>query len=87
MIAQGTVLEKPPEYAFTSRYDGFFHRRRVRAGTFRVRNQSPWFESASHTTDLLQGIPSVRVSSSGGITTVAFLGCRGGGVQQGRGLD
>ncbi len=77
LIAKGTVLEKPPEYAFTSRYDGFFHRRRVRFGTFRVRNQSPWFESASHTADLLQGIPSVRVSSSGPITTVAFLGCRG----------
>lgn len=78
LIAKGTVVEKPPEYAFTSRYDGFFHRRRVRAGTFRIRHQSPWFESASHTADLLQGIPSVRVSSSGGITTVAFLGCRGG---------
>ncbi len=78
LIAKGTVLEKPPEYAFTPRYDGFFHRRRVRSGTFRVRNQSPWFQSASRTADLLQGIPSVRVSSSGGITTVAFPGCKGG---------
>jgi hypothetical protein len=77
LIAKGTVIEKPPEYAFTSRYDGFFHRRRIRSGTFRARNQDPWFQSASHTADLLRGIPSVRVSSSGGLSTVAFQGCQG----------
>ncbi len=78
LIAKGTVIEKPPEYAFTSRYDGFFHRQRIRAGTFRARHQSAWFQSASRTADLLQGIPSVRVSSSGGISTVSFQGCKGG---------
>ncbi len=78
LIAKSKSTTKPPEYAFTNRYDGFFYRRVVRSGTFRLRGANVWFESAMHTADLLQGIPSVRVSSSGGMSTVDFPGCKGG---------
>lgn len=77
LIAKGRRSAKPPEYAFTTRYDGFFHRRRVRSGTFRVRGESIWLDTASRTADMLRGIPGVRVATSGVLSSVSFLGCHG----------
>ena len=75
---EGGRFAKPPEYALTHRYDGFFRRRLVRAGTFRIRGD-PTFTHAIHTGDLLVGIPGVRVSFGPGGTTVGFSRCRGAG--------
>ena len=76
LVVEAGKFAKPPEYAFTRRYDDFFRRRQVRSGTFRMRND-PMFASALHTGDLLRGIPGVRVSFGAGGTGVEFLRCRG----------
>lgn len=78
IIVQGGRFAKPPEYAFTHKYDEFFHRRLVRSGTFRIR-ADPVFESAIATGDLLRMIPGVRVSFGQGGTTVSFSRCSGRG--------
>jgi hypothetical protein len=78
LTVQGGRFFKPPEYAFTTRYDDFFHRRRIRSGTFRTRND-PRFTYAINTGDLLQMIPGVRVSFGAGGTSVEFSQCRGPG--------
>lgn len=80
IVVQGGKFAKPPEYAFTTRYDDFFRRRRVRAGTFRVRGD-PLFDRAIATGDLLQMIPGVRVSFGGDGTTVWFSRCSGPGAK------
>lgn len=76
LVVEGGKFAKPPEYAFTHRYDDFFRRRRVRSGTFRMRSD-PMFASALHTGDLLRAIPGVRVSFGPGGTWVDFARCRG----------
>lgn len=76
LIVEGGKFAKPPEYAFTRKYDDFFRRRRVRSGTFRTRND-PLFANAIYTGDLLRGIPGVRVSFGAGGTGVLFTSCRG----------
>lgn len=68
LIVQGGRFAKPAEYALTTRYDDFFHRRRIRSGTFRTRSD-PTFASALYTGDLLRMIPGVRVSFREGGTT------------------
>jgi len=78
LIVEGGRYAKPPEYAFTRKYDGFFQRRRVRSGTFLTR-ADPQFANAIHTGDLLRGIPGVRVSFGPGGTGVGFTSCRGFG--------
>ena len=80
LIVEGGKFAKPPEYAFTHRYDGFFHRRQVRAGSFLTR-ADPLFASAMYTGDLLRGIPGVRVSFGAGGTGVLFTSCRGFGAK------
>jgi hypothetical protein len=80
LIVEGGKFAKPPEYAFTRKYDGFFHRRLVRDGTFLTR-ADPTFANAIHTGDLLRGIPGVRVSFGAGGTGVGFTGCRGFGAK------
>lgn len=77
LIVEGGKYAKPPEYALTRRYDGFFRRRAVRSGTFRMRSD-PIFTSAFATADLLRGIPGVRVSHRLGGSAVDFIRCRGG---------
>ena len=76
LIVQGGRFAKPAEYALTTRYDDFFHRRRIRSGTFRTRSD-PTFASALYTGDLLRMIPGVRVSFREGGTTVEFSRCSG----------
>ena len=77
IIVQGRRFAKPPEYAFTHRYDGFFQRRLAHSGTFRLRSD-PVFQSAFHAGDLLRDIPGVRVSfGMGGVPMVTFTRCRG----------
>lgn len=78
IIVEGGRFAKPPEYAFTSRYDDFFRRRTMRAGTFRTRGD-PLFANAIHTGDLLRTIPGVRVNFGPGGTSVEFTRCRGAG--------
>lgn len=78
LVVQGGRFAKPPEYAFTHRYDDFFRRRRIRSGTFRLRGD-PRFTSAFDTADLLIGIPGVRVSFGEGGATVSFARCQGAG--------
>ncbi len=78
VIVEGGRFAKPPEYAFTHRYDDFFRRRLVRFGTFRMRTD-PVFARAMHTADLLSMIPGVRVSFGDGGTKVDFSRCRGRG--------
>jgi hypothetical protein len=80
LIVEGGRFAKPPEYAFTRKYDGFFQRRRVRSGTFLTRNDYA-FASAIHTGDLLRGLPGVRVSFGAGGTGVGFTSCRGFGAK------
>jgi len=80
IVVQGGRFAKPPEYAFTTRYDDFFRRRRVRQGTFRTRSD-PVFGRAIATGDLLQMIPGVRVSFGEGGTTVWFSRCSGPGAR------
>jgi len=76
LIVEGGRFAKPPEYAFTHKYDDFFRRRLVRPGTFRTRSD-PWFNNATHTGDLLEGIPGVRVLFGQGGTRVSFSRCQG----------
>jgi len=80
LVVEGGRFAKPPEYAFTHRYDDFFRRRRVRSGTFRMRSD-PMFASALHTGDLLRAIPGVRVSFGSGGTAVEFASCHGMGAK------
>lgn len=80
LITEGGRFAKPPEYALTHRYDDFFRRRRIRAGTFRIRGD-PTFATASHTGDLLRMIPGVRVSFGADGTSVGFSRCQGPGAR------
>lgn len=53
---------KPIEYAWTTKYDDFFRRRRLHSGTF-LGHEDIRRLSASHTADLLQNVPGVRLRS------------------------
>lgn len=72
----GKKFFKPPEYEMTHRYDDFFHRKLVRAGTFRIRGDQ-YFGRATHTGDLLMMIPGVHVYFGENGTTVEFARCSG----------
>ena len=78
LVVRGGRRAKPPEYAFTTKYDDFFRRRGIRSGTFRTRDDV-WFRSAFNTVDLLRAIPGVFVVTSGGFPAVVFSSCSGGG--------
>jgi len=52
---------KPAEYAGTSRYDGFFQRKRLGFGTFLSRDQIDQL-AAIHFTQILQRVPGFRVN-------------------------
>lgn len=52
---------KPAEYAGTTRYDGFFQRKRLGSGTFLSRDEIDRL-SAIHFTQVLQQVPGFRVS-------------------------
>lgn len=80
LVVRGGRLAKPPEYAFTSRYDDFFRRRLFGSGTFRTRSDI-WFRSAFNTVDLLRAIPGVFVRTSGAIPSVEFSSCSASGGQ------
>ena len=80
LTVEGGKFAKPPEYALTHRYDDFFRRRAVRAGTFRLRGAPEW-SSAMHTADLLRNIPGVHVSFGPGGSSVEFARCRGFGAK------
>jgi hypothetical protein len=63
-LPQVTVTEKPPELAYTTKYDGFFQRRkRGLSGTFRTHED---FEKsgATNMATALAGIPGVAVSTT-----------------------
>jgi hypothetical protein len=80
LVVEGGRRAKPPEYAFTNRYDDFFRRRVVRSGTFRTRGDV-WFQSAFNTVDLLKAIPGVNVRRSGAVPAVEFASCGASGGQ------
>lgn len=65
---------KPAEYAFTTKYDDYFRRRRTASGVFRDKNDV-LFRSAFDTADLLRAIPGVQVVSAQGTTNVVFQAC------------
>jgi hypothetical protein len=77
IVVKGGRIAKPPEYAFTTRYDGFFQRRLIRSGTFRTRADAV-FRTAFHTVDLLKAIPTVTVRYVLGQPAVEFGGCQEG---------
>jgi len=52
---------KPARYAWTTKYDGFFERRRIRGGTFLTQDQIDT-RPRMRTLELLQGIPGIRVA-------------------------
>ncbi len=74
LVTKGGRFAKPPEYAFTTRYDDFFRRRAFRSGTFRTRNDA-LFQSAFHTGELLRGIPGVIVRNGIVGPSVEFTNC------------
>lgn len=80
LVVSGGRFAKPPEYAFTTKYDDFFRRRGVRSGTFRTRDDV-LFRSAFNTVDLLRAIPGVYVRSSGAMPVVEFASCAASGGQ------
>ncbi|MFN0182115.1 MAG: carboxypeptidase regulatory-like domain-containing protein [Gemmatimonadales bacterium] len=80
LVVKGGRHAKPPEYAFTTRYDDFFRRRVIRWGTFRTRSDV-WFRSAFNTVDLLRAIPGVYVRTSGAMPVVEFASCATSGGQ------
>jgi hypothetical protein len=55
------TVDKPGEYAHTSRYDDFFRRRALGIGTFRTR-QDIESKAAFDMVSVLNGIPGVRIS-------------------------
>lgn len=80
LVVKGGRHAKPPEYAFTTRYDDFFRRRVIRSGTFRTRADI-WFQSAFNTVDLLRAIPGVQIRTVLGRPIVEFASCAASGGQ------
>ena len=79
-------LAKPARYAGTGKYDDFFRRRRTATGVFRLRDEIDRL-APLYTGDLLKGIPSIRVSFSGGATSVRFDRCKEPGAKVSVWLD
>jgi hypothetical protein len=53
---------KPAEYAGTSKYDGFFQRRKLGVGTFVTREEIER-SNAMHTLEILRGIPGLHINA------------------------
>ncbi|NOT09931.1 MAG: TonB-dependent receptor plug domain-containing protein [Gemmatimonadales bacterium] len=84
IVVQGRrgVVQKPGRYAGTEKYDDFFRRKKFGFGTFRTREDIDR-ASPMRTVDLLQGIPSVTVTSDGAI----FRRCSGPAARVGVWID
>lgn len=67
---------KPAEYAYTSKYDDFFRRKRQGLGEFITRDELDR-RNPLHTEDIFQGRPGIRVQNQAdkGLTSVAFARC------------
>jgi len=72
---------KPIEYAWTTKYDDFFRRRRIHSGTF-LNAEAVRRPGSSHTADILRLVPGVRAlngpPSSG--AELDFSRCRSGHI-------
>jgi hypothetical protein len=76
-LAVTARLAKPIEYAWTTKYDEFFRRKLVGLGRY-VSRQDIDKKAASHTSEILAGVPGVRVLfGAPGISPdmVKFIGC------------
>ena len=67
---------KPAEYAYTTRYDDFFRRRRQGLGEFVMRDEIDK-RNALYTSDILTGRAGIRVQTQPdkGLTSVEFARC------------
>jgi hypothetical protein len=67
---------KPAEYAYTTRYDDFFRRRRQGLGEFVMRDEIDR-RNALYTSDILTGRAGIRVQTQPdkGLTSVEFARC------------
>jgi hypothetical protein len=72
---------KPIEYAWTTKYDDFFRRRRLHSGTFFSREDIRR-RSAMHTAELLQSVPGTRVRFGpyGMVSGIDFSRCSSGHI-------
>ena len=68
---------KPPQYANTSKYDGFYRRRSKRVGKFLTREEIDKL-AAGRISELLRTIPGVRTGfiAPGQSEDVSFLNCQ-----------
>ena len=67
---------KPAEYAYTTKYDDFFRRRRQGLGDFIMRDEIDK-RLVLHTAEIFQGRAGIRVQTQAdkGLTSVAFARC------------